>query len=85
MGYCVNSKKATQFRIWATNILKDYIIKVFKIDVERIKNGPNFGHDYYDELLETIKEIRLSERRLYQKITDLFEATSIVYICLYRL
>lgn len=79
VGYRVNSKKATQFRIWATEILKEYIIKGFKIDVERMKNGPKFGRDYYDELLETIKEIRLSERRLYQKITDLFEATSIDY------
>ena len=79
VGYRVNSKKATQFRIWATNVLKDYIIKGFKIDAERMKNGPKFGHDYYEELLETIKEIRLSERRLYQKITDLFESTSIDY------
>ncbi len=79
VGYRVNSKKATQFRIWATNVLKDYIIKGFKIDVERMKNGPKFGKDYYKELLETIKEIRLSERRLYQKITDLFESTSIDY------
>ena len=79
VGYRVNSKKATKFRIWATNVLKDYIIKGFKIDVERMKNGPKFGKDYYDELLETIKEIRLSERRLYQKITDLFEATSVDY------
>lgn len=79
VGYRVNSKKATQFRIWATDVLKDYIIKGFKIDKERMKNGPKFGQDYYDELLETIKEIRLSERRLYQKITDLFEATSIDY------
>ena len=79
VGYRVNSKKATKFRIWATNVLKDYIIKGFKIDKERMKNGSKFGKDYYDELLETIKEIRLSERRLYQKITDLFEATSIDY------
>ena len=79
VGYRVNSKKATKFRIWATDVLKDYIIKGFKIDKERMKNGPKFGKDYYDELLETIKEIRLSERRLYQKITDLFETTSIDY------
>ena len=79
VGYRINSKKATQFRIWATNVLKDYIIKGFKIDIERMKNGPKFGKDYYEELLETIKEIRLSERRLYQKITDLFESTSIDY------
>lgn len=79
VGYRVNSKKATQFRIWATNVLKEYMIKGFKIDVERMKNGSKFGKDYYDELLETIKEIRLSERRLYQKITDIFEVTSIDY------
>ena len=77
VGYRVNSKKATKFRIWATNVLKEYIIKGFKIDEERMKNGSKFGKDYYDELLETIKEIRLSERRVYQKIMDLFEATSI--------
>lgn len=79
VGYRVNSKKATKFSIWATNVLKEYMIKGFKIDVARMKNGPKFGRDYYDELLETIKEIRLSERRLYQKITDIFEATSIDY------
>lgn len=79
VGYRVNSKKATQFRIWATKILKDYIIKGFVIDKEKLKNGTKFGKDYYDELLEIIKEIRLSERRLFQKITDIFEATSIDY------
>ena len=79
VGYRVNSKKATKFRIWATKILKDYMIKGFVIDVEKMKNGPKFGKDYYEELLQTIKEIRLSERRLYQKITDVFEMTSIDY------
>ncbi len=79
VGYRVNSKKATKFRIWATKILKDYMIKGFVIDTEKMKNGPKFGKDYYDELLQTIKEIRLSERRQYQKITDLFETTSIDY------
>ena len=79
VGYRVNSKKATKFRIWATKILKYYMIKGFVIDTEKMKNGPKFGKDYYDELLQTIKEIRLSERRQYQKITDLFEATSIDY------
>src|SRR5574344_2144539 len=79
VGYRVNSKKATKFRIWATKILKDYMIKGFSIDVEKMKNGPKFGKDYYDELLQTIKEIRLSERRQYQKITDVFESTSIDY------
>ncbi len=79
IGYRVNSKKATKFRIWATKILKDYMIKGFVIDTEKMKNGPKFGKDYYEELLQTIKEIRLSERRQYQKITDVFEATSIDY------
>lgn len=79
VGYRVNSIKATKFRQWATKILNEYIIKGFKIDKERMKNGPKFGKDYFDELLEIIKEIRLSERRLYQKITDIFEATSIDY------
>ena len=79
VGYRVNSKKATKFRIWATKILKEYMIKGFVIDVEKMKNGPKFGKDYYNELLQTIKEIRLSERRQYQKITDVFEATSIDY------
>lgn len=79
VGYRVNSKKATKFRIWATKILKEYMIKGFVIDVDKMKNGPKFGKDYYDELLQTIKEIRLSERRQYQKITDVFESTSIDY------
>ncbi|MGN1344319.1 MAG: virulence RhuM family protein [Traorella sp.] len=79
VGYRVNSKKATQFRIWATNVLKEYMIKGFVIDKEKMKNGPKFGKDYFDELLETIKEIRLSERRQYQKITDIFESTSADY------
>jgi hypothetical protein len=79
VGYRVNSKKATKFRIWATKILKDYMIKGFVIDTEKMKNGPKFGKDYYDELLQIIKEIRLSERRQYQKITDVFEATSVDY------
>ena len=79
VGYRVNSKKATQFRIWATNVLKEYMIKGFVIDKEKMKNGPRFGKDYFDELLETIKEIRLSERRQYQKITDIFESTSVDY------
>ena len=79
VGYRVNSKKATKFRIWATEILKEYMIKGFVIDVEKMKNGPKFGKDYYDDLLQTIKEIRLSERRQYQKITDVFEATSVDY------
>lgn len=60
VGYRVNSKKATKFRIWATKIIKEYMIKGFAIDVDKMKNGPKFGKDYYDELLQTIKEIRLS-------------------------
>ena len=79
VGYRVNSKKATQFRIWATKTLKEYMIKGFVIDKEKMKNGPKFGKDYFDELLETIREIRLSERRQYQKITDIFESTSADY------
>jgi len=80
VGYRVNSKKATMFRIWATNILKEYIIKGFSMDDERLKNPYNiFGKDYFEEQLERIKEIRTSERRLYQKITDIFELTSSDY------
>lgn len=71
VGYRVNSKQATQFRIWATNTLKEYIIKGFVLDDERLKNGKNFGKDYFDDLLERIREIRASERRFYQKITDI--------------
>jgi len=78
VGYRVNSKQATQFRIWATNILKDYIIKGYVLDKELLKNGTRFGKDYFDKLLEEIKEIRSSERRFYQKVTDLF-ATSYDY------
>ncbi len=79
VGYRVNSKQATKFRIWATSVLKEYLIKGFVIDKDRMKNGPKFGKDYFEDLLETIKEIRLSERRLYQKITDIFETTSVDY------
>ncbi|MCL2687905.1 MAG: virulence RhuM family protein [Methanobrevibacter sp.] len=78
VGYRVNSKEATQFRIWATNILKEYIIKGYVLDKELLKNGTRFGKDYFDKLLEEIKEIRTSERRFYQKVTDLF-ATSYDY------
>lgn len=79
VGYRVNSKQATAFRIWATKILKDFIIKGFVLDAERLKNGPKFGHDYFDELLEKIKEIRASERRFYQKITDIYAECSADY------
>lgn len=79
VGYRINSKKATKFRIWATGILKEYMIKGFVVDKERLKNGPKFGKDYFDELLEIIREIRVSERRAYQKITDIFETCSSDY------
>ncbi|MBS1745282.1 MAG: virulence RhuM family protein [Bacteroidetes bacterium] len=72
VGYRVNSDEATQFRIWATNTLKEYITKGFVLDDERLKQGQHFGKDYFDELLERIREIRASERRFYQKITDLY-------------
>ncbi|CCY46470.1 uncharacterized protein BN793_00740 [Firmicutes bacterium CAG:822] len=80
VGYRVNSKKATNFRIWATKVLKEYMIKGFVMDDERLKN-PNyiFGEDYFDELLERIKNIRSSERRFYQKITDIYSQCSIDY------
>jgi hypothetical protein len=77
VGYRVNSYKATQFRIWATNTLKEYMIKGFALDDERLKQGNNlFGKDYFDELLERIREIRASERRFYQKVTDLYALSS---------
>jgi hypothetical protein len=79
VGYRVNSKKATQFRIWATETLKKYITKGFVLDDELLKNGTRFGKDYFDELLERIKEIRASERRFYQKITDIYAECSYDY------
>ena len=79
VGYRVNSKKATEFRIWATKILKEYMIKGFALNDERFINGNKFGTKYFDELLERIKTIRVSERMSYQKITDLFIATSSDY------
>ena len=80
IGYRVNSQKATQFRIWATNVLKEYIIKGFAMDDDRLKN-PNqpFGKDYFDEQLERIRDIRSSERRFYQKITDIYSQCSVDY------
>jgi len=80
VGYRVNSTQATQFRIWATNILKEYIIKGFAMDDERLKN-PNqpFGFDYFEEQLERIRDIRSSERRFYQKITDIYAQCSADY------
>lgn len=72
VGYRVNSKQATQFRIWATQTLKEFIIKGFVLDDERLKQGKSFGKDHFDELLARIRDIRASEKRFYQKIRDLF-------------
>jgi len=72
IGYRVNSQRAIEFRKWATEILHEYIIKGFAMDDERLKQIKHFGEDYFDEMLERIREIRLSERRLYQKITDIY-------------
>lgn len=79
VGYRVNSHQATQFRIWATKTLKEFIVKGFVLDDERLKQGKRFGKDYFDELLERIREIRASERRFYLKITDIYEQCSIDY------
>jgi hypothetical protein len=79
VGYRVNSKKATRFRQWATKTLKEYITKGFVLNDDMLKNGKPFGKDYFDELLERIREIRASERRAYQKIADVFEQCSYDY------
>lgn len=79
VGYRVNSKKATEFRIWATKVLKEYIQKGFALNDERFIRGNKYDAKYFDELLERIKTIRVSERMSYQKITDLFIATSTDY------
>ncbi len=80
VGYRVNSAKATQFRIWATKTLKEYIIKGFTLDDERLKQGKTlFGKDYFKELLERVRSIRASERRIYQQVTDIFAECSIDY------
>ena len=79
VGYRINSKKATNFRIWATKVLKDYMIKGFALNDERFIKGNKHDAKYFDELLERIKTIRVSERMAYQKITDLFIATSTDY------
>lgn len=79
VGYRVNSVQATQFRIWATALIKEYIIKGFAMDDERLKNGRYFGKDYFKELLERVRSIRASERRIYQQITDIFAECSIDY------
>ncbi len=79
VGYRVNSHQATQFRIWATQTLREFIIKGFVLDDDRLKQGKHFGKDYFDELLERIREIRASERRFYLKITDIYEQCSVDY------
>ncbi|WP_293652411.1 virulence RhuM family protein [Thiolapillus sp.] len=79
VGYRVNSAQATQFRIWATQLIKEYIIKGFSMDDERLKNGRFFSKDYFKELLERVRSIRASERRIYQQITDIFAECSIDY------
>ena len=76
VGYRANSQRATKFRIWATNTLKEYIIKGFVLDDARLKQGKRFGQDYFEELLERIREIRASERRFYEKITDIYKECS---------
>ena len=79
VGYRVNSAQATQFRIWATNLLREFMIKGFIMDDDRLKNGRYFGKDYFRELLERVRSIRSSERRIYQQITDIFSECSIDY------
>lgn len=79
VGYRVNSKKATQFRIWATGVLREYIIKGFAIDDVMLKNGRSFGQDYFKELLRRVRSIRASERRIYQQVTDIFSVCAIDY------
>jgi len=80
VGYRVNSQRATQFRIWATQVLREYIIKGFVLDDDRLKQGEKiFGQDYFRELLERVRSIRTSERRIYQQITDIFAECSIDY------
>lgn len=80
VGYRVNSKRATHFRIWATSVLKEYMIKGFTMDDERLKQGKTaFGKDYFRELLERVRSIRASERRIWQQITDIFAECSIDY------
>ena len=78
VGYRVNSKRATQFRQWATRVLREFAIKGYVLDKKRMENGSFLGEDYFERLLEEIREIRLSERRLYQKITDIY-STSVDY------
>ena len=79
VGYRINSRQATHFRMWATRTLREFMVKGYVLDDERLKQGQRFGKDYFDELLERIREIRASERRFYLKITDIYEQCSIDY------
>lgn len=80
VGYRVNSSNATKFRIWATGVLKEYLVKGFALNDDRLKQGAQlFGQDYFEELIERIREIRASERRFYQKVTDVFAQCSVDY------
>ena len=79
VGYRISSSKATQFRIWATRVIREFAVKGFVLDDERLKNGKHFGKDYFKELLERVRSIRASERRIYQQITDIFAECSIDY------
>lgn len=79
VGYRVRSSQGIQFRKWATKVLKEFVVKGFVLDDDRLKNGTHFGKDYFDELLERVREIRASERRFYQKITDIYIECSIDY------
>lgn len=79
VGYRVNSRQATQFRQWATGILREYIVKGFALNDDMLKNGRPFGDDYFEELLDRIRDIRTSERRFWQKVTDLFSEVSYDY------
>jgi hypothetical protein len=80
VGYRVNSAQATQFRIWATQTLREFVIKGFVLDDERLKLNKRFGKDYFAELIERIREIRASERRFYLKITDIYKQCSIDFV-----
>ena len=81
VGYRVNSRRATQFRIWATGILKEYMTKGFVLDDERLKQGKDaFGKDYFRELLERVRSIRASERRIWQQVTDIFNETALEHV-----
>lgn len=79
VGYRVRSSQGIQFRKWATKVLKEFVVKGFVLDDDRLKNGTHFGKDYFEELLERVREIRASERRFYQKITDIYKECSIDY------